>query len=186
VREFTNEPVPAEAVLRAVEAAVSAPAPHHTTPWRFVEVRTESVRTALLDEMRAAWIADLRGDEFTEQSIEKRIRRGDVLRGAPLLIVPCLEMEGSHTYPDPRRNAAEREMFTVAMGAGVQNLLIALAAAGLGSAWVSSTMFCRPVVRRVLDLPESWDPMGTIAVGYAAAAPKPRPPRPADSFLLTR
>jgi coenzyme F420-0:L-glutamate ligase/coenzyme F420-1:gamma-L-glutamate ligase len=47
-------------------------------------------------------------------------------------------------------------------------------------------MFCRPVVRRVLDLPESWDPMGTIAVGYAAAGPKPRPPRPADSFLLTR
>ena len=186
VREFTAEPVPAEAVRQAVEAAVSAPAPHHTTPWRFVEVRTESVRMELLDEMRTAWIEDLRRDEFSEQSVAKRIKRGDVLRRAPLLIVPCLEMSGSHTYPDPRRNAAEREMFTVAMGAGVQNLLISLAAAGLGSAWVSSTMFCRPVVRRVLDLPDSWDPMGTVAVGYAAAAPAARPPRTADSFLVSR
>ena len=186
VREFTADPVPAEAVVRAVEAAVAAPAPHHTTPWRFVEVRTEAVRMELLDEMRAAWIEDLHGDEFTEQSIAKRVRRGDVLRRAPLLIVPCLEMSGSHTYPDPRRNAAEREMFTVAMGAGVQNLLISLAASGLGSAWVSSTMFCRPVVRRVLDLPEDWEPMGTVAVGYAAAPPPARPPRGADDFLLIR
>ena len=172
--------------MSAVEAAVSAPAPHHTTPWRFVEVRTEAVRMELLDRMRDAWIEDLRGDEFTEQSIAKRIQRGDVLRRAPLLIVPCLEMSGSHTYPDSRRNAAEREMFTVAMGAGVQNLLISLAAAGLGSAWVSSTMFCRPVVRRVLDLPESWEPMGTVAVGHPAAVPAPRPPRPADAFLISR
>jgi coenzyme F420-0:L-glutamate ligase / coenzyme F420-1:gamma-L-glutamate ligase len=186
VREFTAEPVPAEAVLGAVRAAVSAPAPHHTTPWRFVEVRSEAVRTELLDQMRAEWIEDLHRDGFTEESIAKRVKRGDVLRRAPLLIVPCLEMTGSHTYPDPKRNAAEREMFTVAMGAGVQNLLIALAAAGLGSAWVSSTMFCRPLVRRVLDLPESWEPMGTVAVGYAAADPAPRPPRPVDDFLLTR
>ena len=186
VREFTDAPVDPQDVRRAVEAAVAAPAPHHTTPWRFVEVRTESVRTELLDAMRDAWIRDLHGDEFTEQSITKRVKRGDVLRRAPLLIVPCLELSGSHTYPDARRNAAEREMFTVAMGAGVQNLLISLAASGLGSAWVSSTMFCRPVVRRVLDLPEDWEPMGTVAVGYPAASPAPRPPRPADAFLISR
>jgi coenzyme F420-0:L-glutamate ligase/coenzyme F420-1:gamma-L-glutamate ligase len=47
-------------------------------------------------------------------------------------------------------------------------------------------MFCRPVVRRVLDLPDSWEPMGTVAVGYAAAAPAQRPPRPADDFLISR
>ena len=103
-----------------------------------------------------------------------------------MLVVPCLEMEGSHTYPDARRNAAEREMFLVATGAGVENLLIALAAEGLGSAWVSSTMFCREVVRSVLDLPESWDPMGAVAVGHPAGPPRDRPPRSPEAFLVTR
>ncbi|HEU5353732.1 MAG TPA: coenzyme F420-0:L-glutamate ligase [Actinocrinis sp.] len=186
IRAFTDADVSPEAIRRAVAAAITAPAPHHTTPWRFVEVRSEGARKALLDAMLAAWVQDLRADGFSEQSIAKRVRRGDVLRGAPVLVVPCLEMEGSHTYPDARRNAAEREMFLVATGAGVENLLIALAADGLGSAWVSSTMFCREVVRSVLDLPESWDPMGAVAVGHPAEPPRDRPPRSPDDFLISR
>ena len=186
IRAFTDADVSPDAIRRAVAAAITAPAPHHTTPWRFVEVRSEGARKALLDAMLAAWVQDLRGDGFSEQSIAKRVRRGDVLRAAPVLVVPCLEMEGSHTYPDTRRNAAEREMFLVATGAGVENLLIALAAEGLGSAWVSSTMFCREVVRSVLDLPETWDPMGAVAVGHPAEPPRDRPPRSPDDFLVTR
>ncbi|MEU7245761.1 coenzyme F420-0:L-glutamate ligase [Streptomyces sparsogenes] len=186
VREFTDEPVDGDAVRRAVAAAVTAPAPHHTTPWRFVLLESAGSRLRLLDAMREAWIADLRGDGFSEESIAKRVRRGDVLRKAPYLVVPCLVADGAHTYPDPRRNAAEREMFVVAAGAGVQNLLVALAGEGLGSAWVSSTMFCRPVVREVLGLPEEWDPMGAVAVGRAAAPPSPRPPRDAGAFLVVR
>jgi coenzyme F420-0:L-glutamate ligase/coenzyme F420-1:gamma-L-glutamate ligase len=186
VREFTAEPVDPAAVRRAVALAVTAPAPHHTTPWRFVLVESADVKERLLDAMRDAWTADLRGDGFSEESITKRLRRGDVLRKAPYLIVPCLVTDGAHAYPDARRGAAEREMFVVAMGAGVQNLLVALAGEQLGSAWVSSTMFCRDVVREVLDLPADWDPMGTVAVGRAAAAPSPRPARDASAFVAVR
>ncbi|MEV8037920.1 coenzyme F420-0:L-glutamate ligase [Streptomyces sp. NPDC086182] len=186
VRAFTDEPVDPGAVRRAVAAAVTAPAPHHTTPWRFVLLESEESRTRLLDAMRDAWIADLRGDAKSEESIAKRVRRGDVLRGAPYLVVPCLVMEGSHTYGDARRDGAEREMFVVATGAGVQNFLVALAGERLGSAWVSSTMFCRDVVREVLELPAGWDPMGAVAVGHAAEEPRTRPERDASDFVEVR
>lgn len=186
VREFTDEPVDGAAVRRAVAAAVTAPAPHHTTPWRFVLLESRRSRTRLLDAMREAWIADLRRDGKTEESIAKRVRRGDVLRNAPYLAVPCLVTDGAHDYPDARRSAAEREMFVVANGAGIQNFLVALAGERLGSAWVSSTMFCRETVRDVLDLPREWDPMGAVAVGHAAAPPRERPPRDGADFTVVR
>ncbi|WP_031080848.1 coenzyme F420-0:L-glutamate ligase [Streptomyces sp. NRRL WC-3549] len=186
VREFTDEAVDPGAVRRAVAAAVTAPAPHHTTPWRFVLLESEAARTRLLDAMRDAWIADLRRDGRSEESVAKRVRRGDVLRNAPYLVVPCLVTEGSHHYGDERRDTAEREMFVVAAGAGVQNFLVALAGERLGSAWVSSTMFCRDVVREVLDLPDAWDPLGAVAVGHAAGAPRERAPRDPEAFLTVR
>ncbi|WP_405501581.1 coenzyme F420-0:L-glutamate ligase [Streptomyces anulatus] len=186
VREFTDEPVDPGAVRRAVAAAVTAPAPHHTTPWRFVLLESAESRTRLLDAMRDAWIKDLRRDGKSEESIAKRVRRGDVLRNAPYLAVPCLVMDGSHTYGDERRDTAEREMFVVAAGAGVQNFLVALAGERLGSAWVSSTMFCRSVVREVLSLPSSWDPLGAVAVGHAAGVPRERGGRDAEAFLTVR
>jgi coenzyme F420-0:L-glutamate ligase / coenzyme F420-1:gamma-L-glutamate ligase len=186
VRDFTGDPVDPAAVTRAVAAAVTAPAPHHSTPWRFVVLESAAARTALLDDMLAAWITDLRGDGFTEDQIARRVRRGEPLRRAPLLIVPCLHAEAAHRYPDDRRNAAEREMFLVAMGAAVQNLLVALAVEGLGSCWVSSTMFCRPVVTKALGLPPEWEPMGAVGVGHPAAPAPDRPPRDPSAFMITR
>jgi coenzyme F420-0:L-glutamate ligase / coenzyme F420-1:gamma-L-glutamate ligase len=186
VREFTGDPVDPAAVRRAIAAALTAPAPHHSEPWRFAVLESAAARTALLDEMLAAWQADLRGDGFTPEQIARRVRRGEPLRRAPLIIVPCLLAEAAHEYPDARRNAAERAMFTVSMGAAVQNLLVGLAIEGLGSCWVSSTLFCQPVTAAALDLPPGWEPMGAVGVGHPAAPARPRPDRDPDRFTLTR
>ena len=185
VREFTAEPVDPAAVRRAIAAALTAPAPHHSEPWRFAVVESPRARTALLDDMLAAWTADLRGDGFTQEQIARRTRRGEPLRRAPLIIVPCLVAEAAHAYPDQRRSAAERAMFLVAMGAAVQNLLVALAVEGLGSCWVSSTLFCPQVAAGALGLPPGWEPMGAVGVGHPAAPPRPRPDRDPERFLMT-
>jgi coenzyme F420-0:L-glutamate ligase / coenzyme F420-1:gamma-L-glutamate ligase len=186
VREFTDEPVDPAAVRRAIAAALTAPAPHHSEPWRFAVLETAPARTALLDAMLAAWQADLTADGFTAEQIARRVRRGEPLRRAPLMIVPCLVTEAAHGYPDDRRNAAERSMFVVAMGAAVQNLLVSLAIDGLGSCWVSSTLFCQPVAAAALDLPAGWEPMGAVGVGHAAAPPRPRPDWDPDAVTLRR
>jgi coenzyme F420-0:L-glutamate ligase/coenzyme F420-1:gamma-L-glutamate ligase len=186
IRAFTAEPVDAAAVRRAVATAVTAPAPHHSEPWRFVVLETPQARTRLVDAMREAWTADLRGDGFSEEQITRRLRRGDVLRLAPLIIVPCLVTDAAHSYPDEQRNRSEQAMFTVSMGAAVQNLLVALAVDGLGSAWISSTLFCQDVAARAMDLAAGWRPMGAIAVGHPAEQARSRPPRDPEDFILTR
>ena len=186
IRAFTAEPVDAAAVRRAVATAVTAPAPHHSEPWRFVVLETAAARTRLVDAMREAWTSDLRGDGFSQEQITRRLRRGDVLRLAPLIIVPCLVTDAAHSYPDEQRNRSEQAMFTVSMGAAVQNLLVALAVDGLGSAWISSTLFCQDVAARAMDLPADWRPMGAIAVGHPAEQARSRPPRDPEDFILTR
>ncbi|MCW2600315.1 MAG: biosynthesis protein FbiB, C-terminal domain protein [Frankiales bacterium] len=184
VRAFTDEPVARDAVVRAVTAALTAPAPHHTTPWRFVLV--EELADELLEAMAGQWAADLRADGLSEESVTARLRRGEVLRNAPYLVVPCLVRDGAHDYPDVRRRQAEERMFVVAGGAGVENLLVQLAAEGLGSAWVSSALFCPEVVRDVLGLNAGWEPLGAVAIGYPAGEPAPRARRDPDDYIVLR
>ncbi|HEX6345133.1 coenzyme F420-0:L-glutamate ligase [Umezawaea sp.] len=182
VRAFSGEPVDPALLRRAVAAALTAPAPHHTRPVRFVHVRSR--RAALLAAMRQRWEADLRSDGWDDDRVARRVKRGDLLHGATEIVLPFLVREGAHDYPDPRRAAAEVTMFTIAGGAAVQGLLVALAAEGVASCWVSSTIFCADVVREVLDLPDSWEPLGAVAVGHPEEPLTPRQPRDLDEGFL--
>ncbi|MDT7596191.1 MAG: dehydro coenzyme reductase / coenzyme F420-0:L-glutamate ligase / coenzyme [Pseudonocardiales bacterium] len=186
VRSYRDDRVDPAALRRAVAIALRAPAPHHTRPVRFVWLADQQVRRRLLEVMRQAWRADLRCDGLTEDRIERRVRRGDLLFDAPEVLVPVAVLDGAHAYPDARRQAAEEAMFTVAAGAAVQGLLVALAAEGLGSCWVGSTLFCPDLVRTELALPPGWRPLGAVAVGHPTQPLQPRPPGDPDDGLVLR
>ncbi|KRQ18272.1 MULTISPECIES: coenzyme F420-0:L-glutamate ligase [Mycobacteroides] len=188
IRQFADIAVDSDLLREAIGEALTAPAPHHTHPVRFVWVRDLETRRALLDAMKQAWAVDLSGDGRTPESVEKRVARGQILYDAPEIVIPFLVPDGAHDYPDERRNAAEHTMFTVAVGAAVQALLVALAARGVGSCWIGSTIFAADVVRRQLELDASWEPMGAIAIGYPHGYPEetlePRTPLPAGQMLV--
>lgn len=188
VRAFDERPVDPAVLTEAVSVAMTAPAPHHTRPWRYLRLTT-GTRTRLLDAMADAWRADLAMDALPQDRIDRRIARADtILRSAPELLAPFVVMEGAHPYPDARRSRAEEEMFLLAGGAGLQGFLVSLAARGVGTAWISSTLFCAPVVRDVLDLDEAWLPLGLVAVGHPHPdhVASPRPPLDTTSTLLER
>jgi coenzyme F420-0:L-glutamate ligase/coenzyme F420-1:gamma-L-glutamate ligase len=186
VRRFGPEPVAPDLIEAAVAEALTAPAPHHTRPVRFVWIQNATARTRLLDRMKDRWRADLTGDGRPQDSVERRVDRGRILYDAPELVVPFLVPEGAHSYPDAARTAAEHIMFTVAVGAAVQALLVALAVRGVGSCWIGSTIFAADLVRDELELPEDWEPLGAIAIGYAAEPSGPREPASAEGLLIRK
>jgi coenzyme F420-0:L-glutamate ligase/coenzyme F420-1:gamma-L-glutamate ligase len=181
-----GRPVPLDAIERAVALAGTAPAPHHTRPWRFVRV-SGNTRTRLLDAMAETWRHDLTQDGLPEATIARRIAGSDrILRSAPELLAVFVDLEGSHDYPDERRAQAERDLFVLAGGAAIEALLVALSAEGLGSAWTSSTVFCAPTVQAVLDVSPRWVPLGTVAIGHRLGPVPARGPLSADGLFETR
>jgi coenzyme F420-0:L-glutamate ligase/coenzyme F420-1:gamma-L-glutamate ligase len=186
VRRFSDEPVAPELVETAVAEALTAPAPHHTRPVRFVWLETKATRTGLLDRMQDKWRSDLTGDGKPADAIDRRVARGQILYDAPEVIIPFLVPDGAHAYPDAARTDAEHTMFTVAVGAAVQALLVALAVRGLGSCWIGSTIFAADLVRQELDLPADWEPLGAIAIGYAAEPAGLRDPAQIAELLIRK
>jgi coenzyme F420-0:L-glutamate ligase/coenzyme F420-1:gamma-L-glutamate ligase len=189
VRRFSDEPVAPELVEAAVAEALTAPAPHHTRPVRFVWMQDPERRRRLLDRMGDQWRADLSGDGRPPEAVEHRVSRGQILYDAPELVIPFMVPDGAHSYPDTARTAAEHTMFTVAVGAAVQALLVALAVRGVGSCWIGSTIFAADLVRDELALSAEWEPLGAIAIGYpehSSAPSGPRDPVPTDGLLVRK
>ncbi|RAV07431.1 coenzyme F420-0:L-glutamate ligase [Mycolicibacterium sp. GF69] len=188
VRRFTAEPVAPELVEAAVAEALTAPAPHHTRPVRFAWLQDPTRRSALLDRMKDKWRADLTADGRPADAVERRVDRGRILYDAPEIVIPFLVPDGAHSYPDTERAAAEHTMFTVAVGAAVQALLVALAVRGVASCWIGSTIFAPEVVRDELGLPDDWEPLGAVAIGYPddEAPQGPRSPVPTDGLLVRK
>jgi coenzyme F420-0:L-glutamate ligase / coenzyme F420-1:gamma-L-glutamate ligase len=189
IRSFGEGDVPAEMLEEAVAAACTAPAPHHTRPWRFTVLRSSAAKSALLAAMAQTWRRDLTGDGTDEATIAMRISLSDAVLGvAPVLIVPWVTTAGAHTYPDVERSHAETEMFLLSGGAAIQALLLALHAQGLAACWMSTTLFCQEETREVLGMPQGWFALGTVAVGPPpkGEGPKPRPPIDLGEFLDLR
>ena len=178
IRSFGPGRVSRSAIERAVRAACTAPAPHHTRPWLFVGLDAPEPKRRLLSAMAEAWIDDLRRDGTPPDVVDRRLRRSDaVLGAAPMLVVPCIRLAGAHAYSDDERAEAERDMFLLAGGAGIQAFLLALHAQGVASSWISSTLFCRAETREALGLEDEWLPLGGVAIGPPPSEePPPRPP----------
>jgi coenzyme F420-0:L-glutamate ligase/coenzyme F420-1:gamma-L-glutamate ligase len=175
IRAFRADPVSLEQLDALVEAACLAPAPHHSQPWRFVVLADADARAALADGMGARWRRDLAGDAVAPARIDALVddsRRR--LVAAPAAVLGCLTDDGLDRYPDERRQRSEWGMALLALGAAVENLMLAAADADLASCWVAAPIFCPEEARDALHLEPSWLPQALVLVGHPDPGYEPR------------
>jgi coenzyme F420-0:L-glutamate ligase/coenzyme F420-1:gamma-L-glutamate ligase len=187
VRAFEDRRVPREAVERALRLAIQSPAPHHSSPWRFVLIEEAPQKERFSLAMGTAWLADLRGDGMEEvraRSIVDRSHR--LLMSTPLLTVCCADMSRSHDYSDEERRLAEWSLFAHSTGAALQTYMLGLAEAGIASCWISAPVFCRHEVQRAIGLGPQIEPQALVLVGYPDPGyqARPRPKHNLADYLL--
>jgi coenzyme F420-0:L-glutamate ligase/coenzyme F420-1:gamma-L-glutamate ligase len=187
VRRFAPRDVPRDIVTALVAAACAAPAPHHSRPWRFVEV-TAGTRPRLIAAMAAVWRVDAVADGHAAAIDSALARSRRQLTQAPLLLLACLDAVGARDWPDERRRSAENDMYVQTIGAALQNLLLAAHARGLGGYLKGAPLFCRTAVAEALDLPGGWQPSFLVLLGYPAdeSQPASRPGVRVEDVLIER
>lgn len=189
VRKFARLAVDGDTVERLVAIACTAPAPHHSRPWRFAHITTTPARERLADAMADAWRADLEKAGESVHTIDRLLKRSrSQITEAPALLLACLSLDEARPWRDKPRRVAERDMFVQSLGAALQNLLLAAADYGLAGYLKGAPLFCPDAVRDALDLPLEWHPAFLVLLGYpnASAKLKPRKAPPTDDFLLLR
>jgi nitroreductase len=178
-RRFKPDPVPREALLRALDSARFAPSGGNRQGWRVIVVQDAERRAALRELYLPAWRAYMQQtggarvlgepDGFDSKTV-RSVRRADEY-AAGLDRVPVHLVVGVR-LGDLAVTDAELPRQSIVGGASVypfvQNLLLALRVEGLGAALTTLLVPAEAEVRRLLEIPEEIALAAHIGVGYRA------------------
>ena len=156
VRSYTDQAVTDEQVETLLRAAMAAPTGMNSQPWRFVVVRDQAVKDALLAGPR-----------------------GNALAQAPIVFVICGEttmMRKPWGQPDAEAVEVENGMWMLDCSAAAENLLLAAEAMGLGAVWTAGYPYEDRMtpIREALGLPANVSPLCVIPCGYPAGDDQPK------------
>lgn len=128
---------------------------------------------------------DLTGDGLSLEKIEAQVKRSkDRITSAPVAILMCLDMSEMDSYPDEKRQHAERMMAIQSVAAAGLQLLLAVHAEGLGGVWACWPLFAQGTIQQTLNLPQTWEPQGICFVGYPEFVPEVRERKSWEAIAL--
>ena len=174
-RQFQQRDVERATLERILETATHTPSAHNHQPWRFAVLTQPEPKSRLGEALAAEYRRDLTAEGMPEAEIEARASRSkNQIVQAPVVIVLCMDASQIRVHASEKLRQGERilEIQSAAL-AGLQ-LQLAVHAEGLGSVWMCRPVFAPEVVRKVLDLPETWEPQGMFFIGYPDEEPKPK------------
>ena len=171
MRRLETREVPEDLLLKLIDAANQAPSGSNRQGARWIVVRDPAQRAALAGLNKTAVDAYIgpqsgRPSELPHHSTEKRQRmlrsvlwQAENMGDIPALIIACYQFD----QPVSRGEAAAA---SGSVWPGVQNLLLAARALGLGAAPTTLGLMNRDAAKQVLDLPEDMEAFCLIPVGY--------------------
>ncbi len=113
-------------------------------------------------------------DREKKEALARLTRYGEIIRRAPVVIAVFVDREAMyHEVKDHQ-----------AMGACLQNMLLAAHALGLGAVWLGEILKNAEAVRTTLELPENLELMAVVAVGYPQKRDQTSSRKPLQEVIL--
>lgn len=109
----------------------------------------------------------------TIEKLSKLTHYTDVVKNAPLLIAIFLDQDSSYNYVKDVQ----------AIGAAIQNMLLASVELGTGSVWLGEILNQKEKVNEVLDAPSSLELMAIIAIGYPVEKDRTSARKPLEELV---
>ncbi len=199
IRAYKPDDVSRETIKELLEAAILAPTGSNTQPWKFYVVggerkmQLDEVLLKCLDEGQSTSGELQTQREGGDESVQERMtsRRTGLIREVMQILkendVPIdVFARGSfHYFGAPvaifvAMDQSLAENTLVAVGAAVQNLLLAACARGLGTCWIAMALMYSEQIRECLGIPETERIVTSLALGY------PDDEAPINSFKSSR
>jgi nitroreductase len=146
VRQYRRGAIPDEILHDILKVAMSAPSAHERDPWHFVAIR----------------------DPGTLRRLAEGLPNGRMLASAAAAIAVCGDLRRAHRQ--------QLSYLLQDCSAAMQNILLAVAAIGLGGCWVGVHPSIERIghVGHVLAVADGIIPIAVAAIGHPLEPPVPR------------
>ena len=161
-RNFLAEPLDEEIVHKILEAAIWAPSPLNTQPWKFFVITNQEIKRKIHAEAESCrnFLAGKEGWGFMA-----KYDLGFLLK-VPVIIA---------VIGDPQKTGADALLeergtaYQLACAAAVQNMLLTAHELGVASLWL--TLFKKDALREILSIDSSQYPLSLVCLGKGAEEP---------------
>ena len=173
IKQFADRPITRAEIERLLDAAAQAPNHRMTQPWRFYVLGPEARRAygAVLGARKAKKVED----PEAARAVAEKVAAGEAAVPAAIAVSMTLDA-----------NAEIREEDYAATMMGVQNLLLAAQAMGLGTQLKTGAVMDDPDARAAVGVSDGERIVALIQLGQPAAAPEAKPRRPAADVTTWR
>lgn len=113
-------------------------------------------------------------DSGVKERLAGLTRYSATLRSAAVLVTVFLDKQSSYDYVKDCQ----------AVGASIQNLLLAVHALGLGAVWIGEILKNQAQVVKILDLPDRLELMAVVAIGHPAHRNQSSHRRPVEELIV--
>lgn len=163
IRKYQQKDIPDSLIHELLDLARSAPSSMNGQPWHFIVIKNDRTKKE---------IAEIKNRYCPP---EKQAYKADFLKNAPVIIVVCVDIQKSYKREIENGILAAAHIMLGAYGRGLGSVIM--------TAYSADEPRISEEIRKILDIPEGFNPITIIPIGYPDEAPEPKELRPLEEMI---